>query len=146
MKPTFSSEEHRSRLFHRVARVVFEMWQEDFGYGHTRLLDRPLIPDELVLVGRSLKGVIEGEHRREHVVPLILLRDRYVDMFKAGASVEEVAKFLERYIKIVLIAKDEKEQLDHKLGLKTEMPNGWWFDDPAADVFARLRKAEIEWD
>lgn len=138
-KPNLSRDERIQRAFKRAALVLFEAWEE--GWGHTRLLDEPLISDHLVEVGQSLKGA----DRREHVIPLKLIYDRCEKMFESGASVQSVAEFLQRHVRIVRIANVERQKIDHTLGLKTKMPEGWSFDDPGADIYARLRLGEVEW-
>jgi len=143
MKQTFSEEERARRAFQRVARILFELWEESEGYeGDTRYLREPMIPNKLVEVGRSKKG---GSYY-EHVVPLALLRDRYLQMFEEGKNIEEVAEFLRRHVKIVRITREEQQRLDHELGLKTRMPDGWLFDDVNADIYHRLGVCGIDWE
>jgi hypothetical protein len=140
MQREFTKEEMAERVFKRAALVMFESWEEK--WRHSRLLDEPLVPNYVSLVGHSRNG---SEHR-EHVVPLALIRDHCEKMFSEGAEVSAVADFLERHVKIVMISREEQERLDVDLGLKLKMPEGWSFEDENADVFARLRCAEIEWD
>ena len=138
-KETFTKEERIQRTFLRVARVLHEVWEE--GWGHTRLLDEPMIPTHLVEVGRSLAGT---DHR-EHVVPLLAIYNRCEEMFAAGQSLAEVSEFLRKHVMIVWISKTEQQRIDHQLGLKSKMPEGWSFDDDGADVFARLRLGGVAW-
>ncbi len=140
MKRELAKEERAQRVFKRAASVLFESWEED--WRHSRLLDVPLIPNDVILAGVSRKG---AQHR-EHVVPLALIRDHCEKLFENGADITTVATFLERYLKIVMISKEEQMHIDFELGLKTKMPQGWLFNDDSFDVFARLRAGGVEWD
>ncbi|MCV2361706.1 hypothetical protein LNV08_22320 [Paucibacter sp. TC2R-5] len=100
----------------------------------------PLIPDSFVLFGRSKKGA----DRREHVVPRVVLCREAHDMFGRGESIKAVADLLRKYLKIVLISIEEKHHLDHEIGLKQRMPDGWSFEEGC--TFARLHAANIEFD
>lgn len=119
---------------------MHQSWEEN--WRHSRLLDEPLIPNHIIMAGRSRAA---AEHR-EHVVPLALIRDQCEKMFSQGKDVSAVTKLLERHLKIVMISKAERLRLDFELGLKVSMPEGWSFDDENADPFARLKAAGIEWD
>jgi len=136
--PKFTREELKERAFKRAACVIREMWEER-GSSDTRLLQEPLIPDDFVIVGES----INGRHHKEHVVPRMLICDESHKMFAQGASVEEVAKFIQRNLKIVLIAKTEQTLLDKSthLNLRQSMPDSSWLD--GGDIYARLRVAGI---
>ncbi len=134
----FTKEELAERAFKRTAYVIRELWEEK-GSSDTRLLLPPLIPDEFVIVGES----IAGREHREHVIPRMLICDQSHKMFIRGASVDEVAKFIQRYLKIVLIAKSEQALLDKRihLNLRQSMPDESWLDD--GDIYARLKAAGI---
>ncbi|WP_152639792.1 hypothetical protein [Sphingobium bisphenolivorans] len=140
MRPQFTNKEIAQRVFARAAWVMHQSWEEN--WRHSRLLDEPLIPNHIIMAGRSRAA---AEHR-EHVVPLALIRDQCEKMFSLGANVAAVTKLLERHLKIVMISKAERLRLDFDLGLKVSMPKGWSFDDENADPFARLKAAGIEWD
>ena len=140
MRPTLSNVEISQRIFSRAAWVMHQSWEEN--WRHSRLLDEPLVPNHIILAGRSRMG---SEHR-EHVVPLALIRNECERMFALGRDVASVARLLERHLKIVMISKAERQRLDFELGLKTCMPDGWSFEDDYADPFARLHAAGIEWD
>lgn len=135
----YSFEELKARAFYRVAFVMHSMWQEK-GSSDTRLLQAPLIPDHFVVVGVS----VAGDEHREHVVPRKWICDESHKMFQEGQSIESVASFIQRHLKIVYISKKEQIHLDsrHGLNLKQRMPAGWASDRD--DVFARLREANIE--
>jgi hypothetical protein len=65
-------------------------------------------------------------------------------MFKEDdATVEDVAKFLQKFLQIVRITSDEQYRLDVELKLKREMPAGWTFQN--GSVYARLEEADIKW-
>lgn len=135
--PRFTREQLIERTFWRVATVIQHCREEGEGRGHTRFLDRPLVRDEYVLAGTSIRG----GSVREHVVPLLWIYDECERMFVQGASVTEVAALIQANLKIVFISEEERRHLDSTLGLKTRMPDGWTFGD---DPFARLTKGRIE--
>lgn len=114
-----------------------ELWEEK-GSSDTRLLDTIFIPDSYVEVGES----VSGRGHREHVVPRMVICEQCHDMFHQGASLQEVADLIQRFLKIVHITKEEQHRLDVELGLKQRMPEGWTFTE--GDVFARLKAAAIE--
>lgn len=118
------------------------LWEEK-GSSDTRLLEAFFLPDEFTIVGRSRQH--DGFGRREHVVPRLVIVRECHRMLEAGATDEEIARFLREHVRIVLISNEECERLDRKaeLGLRQTMPEGWTFGD---DLFARLRRAEIEWE
>ena len=129
----FSSQELKNRAFRRAAQVLYEHWEEGTG-AHTRLFET-LIPESYVLIGRSSKG----DSHREHVVPCAWIRDRSIELFEQGKSIDEVARFIETHLKVVKISEEERSLLDFEMGLKTTMPSGW---EPG-DVMSRLTAAGI---
>ncbi len=140
MRPKLTKQEISKRVFERAALVMHQSWEE--GWRHSRLLDEPLVPNYIIMVGRSQ---VASEHR-EHVVPLAFIRGQCEKMFSLGTDLSAVVKLLERHLKVVMISKAERQRLDFDLGLKVRMPDGWSFDDENADPFARLKVAGIEWD
>ena len=136
----FSQHDLRHRAFLRVATFMHSMWEED-GRSDTRLLDRPWIPDKYVVAGVSVRG---GDCR-EHVIPRLVLCDRCLEMFAAGADPEEVARFLSTHLRVVLISKEERALLDSRSGLnlRQRMPSGW--DFATGNIFTRLKLAAIEY-
>jgi hypothetical protein len=132
----FSRDQIIEREFVRLARVIFEYWEEGRG-GDTRFLDW-LVSDEHVQLGRSKKG----GGRREHIVPRKLIYDECERMFAQGDSIEAVAKFIRKNLWIAHITPEEARTLDVDLGLKVTMPPEWTFDE--GDIRARLRHAGIE--
>lgn len=131
----FSHDELKRRGLARIARIIYELWEED--RGDTRILDCFLIPDAWVTVGESIKG----NNRREHVVPRLMIYDECLKMFDAGHSVESVTNFIAKFLQVVRISSEEQVFLDKDLGLKTKMPAGWTFE--YGDVYARLKAANI---
>ncbi len=130
----FTAEELRKRAFLRAAQVLYGHWEEGTG-AHSRLFET-LIPESGLLLGTS----VEGSGWREHVVPCAVIRDRCLQLFDQGKSVEDVAAYIETHLKIVIISREERARLDFQLGLKSTMPTGW--ED--GDIMARLRAAGIE--
>jgi len=136
MKQIYTKEEMKKRAIRRCADVLFGQWEEGSGV-NTRIFE-VLVPDEFVTEGVSLKG---NDHR-EHVVPLVVIRDQAMVMFDKGASVADVSNMIEKYLRIVNISAEEANYLDHDLGLKERMPDGWEFG--SGDPLARLKAANIE--
>jgi len=101
----------------------------------------PMIPDSFVIVGQSSSG---GNYK-EHIVPRVVICAQCHALFENGASINEVASFIRKYLKIVLISKEERDRLDKKenLNLKQRMPDGWSFD--CGSEFARLHAAGISY-
>lgn len=139
-KRDFTGEEKKHRAFLRTAMVIRGLWEEK-GSSDTRLLQAPLILDELVTVGESLKG----KGRREHIVPRAVLCDTAHQMLADGASDEEVAAMLMKFLKIVHIHPDEQVLLDgaQHFNLRQRMPDEWSTLDGCE--FARLKAAGIEY-
>jgi hypothetical protein len=135
----FTKEELLRRACLRAAFVMRSMWEEK-GSSDTRLLDSPIVPDELVLVGESLKG---KEHR-EHVVPRVVICDQCHKIFAGGGSIEEAANYIRQHLKIVLISREEQIHVDSaaKMGWRQCMPPDW---SPGGNVFARLDAAGINY-
>ena len=133
----YSQNELRKRAFFRIAWNIHNLWEEK-GSSDSRLLEAPIISDDLILVGKSLKG---AEHR-EHVVPRALICYECHRLYQEGAKIEDVAILISKFLKIVLISKAEQKYLDYTLGLKIQMPDGWTFMD--GDPYARLKAANIE--
>lgn len=132
-------DELKRRAFERIAWNIHHMWSET-GRSDTRLFLEPLIPEKFVVVGRSIKGT----DRKEHVVPRRVLCEECHRMFSEKASIEEVAQVICKYLKIVLISKEEQEYLDHNLKLKQNMPTDWSFAD--GNPFRRLEDANIKYE
>lgn len=135
----YSKEQLTDRAFYRIAWNIYHMWSET-GRSDTRLLMEPLIPEKFVLVGKSKQG---SDHK-EHVVPRVVLCDESHKMYQRGATIEDVAELLKKHLKVVLIAKEEQKHLDHVLGLKQCMPDGWSIT--TGSPFARLDVANIEYE
>ncbi|MFA4939888.1 hypothetical protein [Brevundimonas sp.] len=117
------------------------MWQEK-GSSDTRLLNPPLIPDELVIAGRS---VAVGAIYREHVVPRRVIVAACHSMLKqsdSDATVEEMAAFIQQHLKIVYVTPEEAEHLNAP-GVRQHMPDEWL---AGGDIFIRLERAGIIWE
>jgi hypothetical protein len=98
-----------------------------------------VIHNEWICVGKSKRG----GGCMEHVVPLVYLRDESENLLKGGKTIEDVARFLEKNLKIVEITIEEAACLDSRQsGLKYIMPTDW----DGKDEFARLRACGIEWE
>ncbi len=137
----FSKEEMLGRAFQRIAWNVKHMWEET-GSSDTRLFMEPIIPDSFLIVGQSKSG---GTHK-EHIVPRVVICYQCHRMFERGDSIDDVAKFIRKYLKIVLVSKDEQDRLNKKanLNLRQRMPDGWTFE--IGCEFERLKIAGVEYD
>ncbi len=136
----YSNEEMLQRTFYRIAWNVHHMWEET-GHSDTRLFMEPIVHDKFVTVGQSISG---GTYK-EHVVPRVMICTQCHLMFDNGESISTVADFIRKFLKIVLISKDEQNRLDKKinLNLRQKMPNGWTFENGCE--FERLKVAGIEY-
>ena len=134
----FTDEELKTRAYRRVARILFEQWEESpkGDRGDTRLFDW-LVDDRLTCIGRSAQGA----HHREHVVPRRVIRELCIKHFAQGGTVEAAAELIRRLLLVARISKVEAHHLDVTLKLRTRMPEGW--DPDSGDVLARLDAAGI---
>lgn len=137
----FSDAELLDRACLRVAMVIRRMWEEH-GHSHSRLLDSPLIPDRLVIAGRS--RAFAGKGRREHVVPCAVIVKECHAMLERGERDAAIAAFIRDHNRIVLVTHEEARRLDaaDAVGHRQTMPADWVFD---GDLFRRLNLAGIEW-
>ena len=147
---TFSKDEITRRSFLRLARVMYEMWEEHEEHSlDTRLPDQPLIKDELVIAGRSLAlpdNFKNKDAHREHIVPRLVLIEESKNIFETtqdpDVSIFKASEFLREHTKIVFISKDEMKRLDIGPGnLKQCMPEGWKVGD---DIYQRLHIKDIK--
>ncbi|WP_143275688.1 hypothetical protein [Brevundimonas sp. SH203] len=140
MRREYTREERLHRAARRVAMHIRGMWQEK-GNSDTRLLNPPLIPDDLVIVGRS---VAIGATYREHVVPRRVIVEACHSMLEnsdSEATVEEMAAFILQHLKIVYVTPDEAVRLNGP-GVRQHMPDGW---SAGGDIFTRLELAGVVW-
>lgn len=138
----FTREEDETDKFEKIAgRYFYAIENKD-----QELLDiaRSLLSgdsiDHIIGRGESVSRTKEDSYR-EHVVPCIMIHNETIRMVLAGATKVDVAQMIATNLAIVRITKAEADKLDHKLKLKTTMPDGWNFGD---DVFARLNVAKIQ--
>ena len=89
---------------------------------------------------RELKNYNKVLHG-EHIIPLKMVFDRWLELIDSGYSPEEQRSFLERHLIVVWITIAEQQRIDRELGLRTKMPEGWDWGD---DTHARLRVAGIK--
>lgn len=99
--------------------------------------------DDLIVIGRSPNW--QKNTRREHVVPVSLIRDEARILAENGAPSHVIADFIRCHLYVVLISKEESDFLDRALdkggmSLKTSMPESWIFGD---DPLERLATAGI---
>jgi hypothetical protein len=124
-----------ARGYVRLARYYKRSLAED-GSRHTRIAEyyvrNPVVPQNAKSPNRTYP---------EHVVPCAVLRDTATAAFEAGASVRDVAEWIESMMVVAWIEKAEARHLDCDLGWKDRMPPDW---DPASGCrYARLHIAQI---
>ena len=83
----------------------------------------------------------EKKLHAEHVIPNIVVFNKFVEMVESGSSEQELSEFLDENCEIIVITKAEAALLDSVLGLRKEMPDGWEWGD---DRYARLSVAGIK--
>lgn len=142
--------------FLRAARVMHALyldWQsrcsegkEEEWWFHTGLFDL-LVPDSLTVVGETAKSKVkDARRRREHVVPRLALAERCIKMFHEGKGLDEVARFLHQYLKIVWVSSEEAAAIDaSNLRQKEKMPGEvgeWWLSTD--NLYIRLKRANVE--
>jgi len=136
----YTPEERLERASLRVALVIREMLEET-GHSHSRLLEGPLLPDDLTEIGMS-DSITEGGWR-EHVVPCRVVIYECHRRFASGESDADVAKYIRDHVKIVRISDAERRLLDgRESGLKQSMPGDWKYGD---DIFRRLANVGVKW-
>ncbi|WP_146002092.1 hypothetical protein [Cupriavidus pauculus] len=91
----------------------------------------------------------DGSGHHEHVVPLHYIKKHCLAALSTGRTSEQINADILRFLTIVRITKAQRGRLDLSvasggLGLQTEMPEPWCPVD--GDIFARLHRAEIEFD
>jgi len=102
--------------------------------------------DELITVGKSkafeAAKALDPDYSgwREHIIPCTLIRDEFIQMVEAGATVAELAQMLKTNLAIVMITPEEAALIDSTY--KTTMPDGWNFGD---SVFARLDAMGVDY-
>lgn len=124
-----------ARGYVRLARYYKRSLAEG-GSRHTRIAEyyvrNAVVPQNAKSPGRTYP---------EHVVPCAVLRDTATAAFEAGASVRDVAEWIESMMVVAWIDKAEARHLDCDLGWKDRMPPDW---EPASGCrYARLHIAEI---
>lgn len=100
------------------------------------------------------KGVVSVEARqlnrkevvKEHVVPLLVITQRLVELAKSGEmSCQSIAELLDRYVHFATISKREDALLRDKK-LTSKMPDGFYEEGHTLynDPYSRYKIAEIE--
>jgi len=149
--PVTDTGEEASRAFRRYARELVRLATENRARSaHTRLIDW-FVRADLIPRGQSreYQQSAGADRHQEHTVPLAYLRDKAIDLVRAGWHVEDLAKLISHYTAIVDITDKQRQRLDHGvtlggLGLKTGMPDGWTLGEGCA--FDRLHAAGIYFD
>lgn len=131
----FTQDEIKKRRISRLAEIIYDHWEEGSGMD-TRFFDHPFIHDEYVINGQSH----EDATYREHIVPRVYLRDRCLEMFEYGASIEEVSKAIFLHLRIVKITPEQAKEINKMF--RDSMPDGWTFGK--SDPLERLNIVGIE--
>ena len=77
----------------------------------------------------------------EHVIPLSMVFNRWLELIDEGVSPDDQRAFLEPHLEVVWITVAEQQKLDRELRLKSKMPEGWSWGQ---SKYARLERAGIE--
>jgi hypothetical protein len=139
----------------RIFEALYFDWQDQLSnnheaqwWFHTGLFDL-LIPDSLTVLGETEQSKTAGaKRRREHVVPRLAIATRCIEMFKEGKTVDEVAVFLQQYLKIVWVSSKESVAIDlSSLCQKSDMPKEagkWWLTSES--LLIRLKRANVQFN
>jgi hypothetical protein len=137
-----SRQEAEESIFEKIAATYFFAVEKNHQFllnDHRHVLCADDI-DHILTRGESVNRT-EIDSYREHIVPCIMIHNEAIRMVLDGSLHAEVAQMIATNLAIVRITNSEADLLDHKLKLKTTMPEGWKFGD---DVFARLNVAKIQ--
>lgn len=151
--------EENQWMFGRLAHVIEALHREqrertggkplggDFWF-HTGLFDM-LIPDSVIVIGETEASKQDGaKRRREHVVPRLVVASRCMAMLDEGKTREDVACFLQTFLKIVFVSLQEAREIDApSRAQKKDMPpgSGEWWNNPES-IYVRLENAGIPRD
>lgn len=130
------------RLIYHFA--MLNQCEETGGYGfHTRIFSHYLHPEaRFVYAGKSRDIEVGAPQRLEHVVPCAVLISESNRLISEGKLPQsEIAKLLAKHWKVAHISKREQQRMDYEQGMKSQMPQGWTFED--GDTMARLDQAGI---
>ena len=114
-----------------------------FGSSFRQLLGFDSI-DHLITIGHSDKALRSkrSEHYREHIIPVVLIKNEVERMAKKHAPVSVISDFLKSHLAILIITKEEAQLLDSQANgngdkLRTAMPENWnWGEDSLARLKA----------
>ena len=122
----------------QLATIMYNLVEAGVPFGN--LLSRYGFDDRdgEITAGESYLYKDSDEPYREHAVPCMMLTQIALEMLLDGASISDVADFLNRNLKIVLITTSEAKLLDSVH--KTTMPADWADGD---DPYARFDAAHI---
>lgn len=124
-----------TRAYIRLARY-YKRSLDEAGSRHTRIAEYCV---RNAVVQHNAKS--PSRTYREHVVPCAVLRNTATAAFETGASVRDVAEWIESMMVVAWIGKAEARQLDCDLGLQDRMPPD---SKPATGCrYARLHVARI---
>lgn len=103
----------------------------------SRALDA-FIHDDFLPQGRALH--VHDAHG-EHVVPSAFVQTKAMELLRYGIPADEIAEWIEPYMRVVWINKADANQLDGPERLKETMPDGWKFGRDC--TYARLHHTHI---
>jgi len=80
--------------------------------------------------------------RREHVIPVESLYQRFMKLFDKGQRDKETILAMMPKLEIAVITNEEEHQLSQR-GFRSSMTDGWW-ETPGLDPLARYRAAGLD--
>lgn len=104
---------------------------------HSRAVDY-FVHNSLLPHGRAID--VRTIHH-EHVVPCAYVQAKATTLLRHGIPAEEVAEWIEPYLRVVEIEKIDAKRLDGPEGLKDTMPEPWDFGRDC--VYQRLHRLNI---
>jgi hypothetical protein len=99
------------------------------------------VADDLLPKGKALDEALGEATHPEHVVPCVMLCAEATTMLRHGVPSEEVAAWIEPFLRVVMIPQAVADRLDGPMRLKTRMPDGWAFGRGC--IYARLHAAGV---
>jgi hypothetical protein len=96
--------------------------------------------DSRITIGHTPEWQLGGGSWREHVVPCACLVAEVLEMLRRGQSDEAITQTLQKNMRIILLAKNQHEQLDARF--RQKMPDGWRFGC-SDGIFARFLETRM---
>ena len=142
--PTFTKDEIVYRTCQVLVRLFRNNHEEDErGCINTRLFSHILHPEkDYVLIGYTKEARVDPKPHLEHIVPCAMLVTEVRRLIKEGLLPDDqIASLLQKHWKVAYLSRQQAHHLDHEIGYKYSMPDGWSFEK--GDTCARLIQAGI---